>query len=243
MPRPTPAADDSLPAAIAALRQLHGRPQPLPTADPFELILLENVAYLASPVRRREAFDLLRHTIGTTPEAIIGAPRALLQRVAAHGILKERFADKLLRCAQLAMEVSGGDLDLALRGTIENARRVLRRFPGIGVPTADKILLFSGRLVCLAPESNGLRVLVRLGWVDESKSYAGMYRASEDVQRQLPEEIPALQEAHLLLQQHGQALCKRASPRCGECPLAGGCAHALGIRRAGSHGPQGFAGG
>lgn len=223
----SPSVPFDLPAAIAALRQVHGAPQPLPTTDAFELVLLENVAYLASPARRREAFDLLKRTVGTTPEAILAAPRASLEQVAAHGILAERFADKLLDCAQVAMEVSGGDLDRALRGAVESARRVLRRFPGIGVPTADRILLFSGRLACLAPESNGLRVLGRLGWVDEREPYARMYRASLDVQRQLPADIPVLQEAHLLLQQHGQATCKRNSPRCGECPLAAGCAHAI----------------
>ena len=243
MPPLSTSVPHELPDAIAALRRNHGRPQPLPTTDPFELVLLENVAYLASAARRREAFDLLRRTIGTTPEAIIGAPRAALERVAAHGILKERFADKLRLCAQVAMEAWGGDPDQALRGTVESTRRALRRFPGIGEPTADKILLFSGRLACLAPESNGLRVLGRLGWVDEREPYARRYRASLDVQRQLPAEIPALQEAHLLLQQHGQMLCRRTSPRCGECPLAGGCAHVLGVRRAGSRGPQSSAGG
>ncbi|HEY2346744.1 MAG TPA: hypothetical protein VGH80_12855 [Xanthomonadaceae bacterium] len=220
------APGDTLVEAIASLRAFHGRPPLLPTSDPFELVLLENVAYLASAARRRQAFEVLRQTIGTTPEAILDATPESLEAVAAHGILKSRFADKLRLCAQIAMEVSGGDLAQALRGPIENARRVLRRFPGIGVPTADKILLFSGRLACLAPESNGLRVLARLGFVDERQPYARMYRTSLDLQRALPAEVPVLQEAHLLLHQHGQVLCKNSSPRCGECPLAGGCAHA-----------------
>lgn len=44
----------------------------------------------------------------------------------------------------------------------------------------------------------------------------------------LPPEPRVMQEAHLLLQQHGQTLCKRAAPRCDACPLARGCGYARG---------------
>jgi endonuclease III len=30
---------------------------------------------------------------------------------------------------------------------------------------------------------------------------------------------------HELLRQHGQELCRRSSPRCGECPVQTGCAY------------------
>jgi A/G-specific adenine glycosylase len=204
---------------------LYGRPQPLPTADPFGLILLENVAYLAPAARRRQAYELLQQTVSTEPQAILAATRTALERVTAYGILKSRFAAKLRECAQLAVDLFAGNLAAAMHGPIENARRVLRKFPGIGEPTADKILLFSGRLASLAPESNGLRVLARLGFFDEKLAYARMYRESLVAAQALSEKIPVLQEAHLLLHQHGQTLCKRASPQCGQCPLAGQCAH------------------
>jgi endonuclease III len=209
--------------AIATLRKFYGRPQPLPTKDPFELVLLENVAYLAPAARRRQAFELLTQTIGTKPAAILAATRASLERVTAHGILKSRFATKLRECAQTAADTQ--NLDAVLRGPTEDARRMLQRFPGIGAPTADKILLFSGRLARLAPESNGLRVLARLGFFDEKLSYPRMYAASLVAADELGGKISILQEAHLLLHQHGQALCKRASPQCRQCPLAGVCAH------------------
>jgi endonuclease III len=213
----------SLSDAIAALRKFYGRPQAPPTKDPFELILLENVAYLAPAARRRQAFELLEETVGTQPEAILAATQASLERVTAYGILKSRFAAKLRECAQKALDA--GNLDSVLQGPIEDARWALRKFPGIGAPTADKILLFAGRLACLAPESNGLRVLARLGLFDEKLSYPRMYSASLVAANELGGRIPLLQEAHLLLHQHGQTLCKRSSPLCTQCPLVGVCAH------------------
>ena len=210
--------------AIATLRRFHGHIEPPPAHNAFELILFENVAYLAAAPSRLQAFEMLKQSIGTLPQEILGATRASLERVTAHGILKARFADKLRACARIAVDSYGGDLDSALRGPIESARSALRKFPGIGAPGADKILLFCGRAACLAPESNGLRVLVRLGFIADDKSYARMYRASAAVEQQLPAKIPQMQQAHLLLHRHGTSLCKRSSPRCSQCPLANRCA-------------------
>lgn len=217
---PLPLAD-----TVAALQRFHGRPRPPPTRDPFELVLLENIAYLASPQQRREAFVLLKETVDTTPAAILKAPRAALERITSHGILKARFAEKLRVCARMAIALGGG-LASALGGPVPDARRILRKFPGIAEPGADKILLFSGGLACLAPESNGLRVLARLGYIREDDSYARMYRAGNAAGNQLQARIPALRTAHLLLHEHGRTLCRRTQPQCAQCPLRKDCAYA-----------------
>jgi len=216
--------------AVRLLRERYGPPEGPGTADPFELILWENVAYLAPPARRREAFAALKSTVGTSPSAILTAGQAALERVTARGILKHTFAAKLRECARLAIERFGGDLGKPIREPVHGAKRALRLFPGIGEPGAEKILLFSGRQPLLAPDSNGLRVLVRLGLVAAKKSYAATYAASRKAAEALPARPRILQEAHLLLQQHGQTLCKRTAPRCHLCPLAHGCAHARGGR-------------
>jgi endonuclease III len=211
---------------VKVLRAHYGPPTPLPTADPFELILWENVAYLAPPARRREAFEQLKRTVGTTPADILRAEQTALERVTAQGILKSTFAAKLRECAIIAVNDFGGDLGAAIRGPLDKAKRALRSFPGIGEPGAEKILLFSGQQALLAPDSNGLRVLLRLGLVPEEKSYSRMYAASRQVAKHLPAEPSVMQEAHLLLQQHGQTLCKRGVPLCEACPIAPECAYA-----------------
>ena len=143
--------------AVKLLREHCGPPERLPTADPFELILWENVAYLATPARRREAFEELKRTVGTAPEVIMAAEPSALERITARGILKSRFAVKLRECARIALEQFGGDLEAVIRGPVDKAKRALRSFPGIGEPGAEKILLFTGQQALLAPESNGLR--------------------------------------------------------------------------------------
>jgi endonuclease-3 len=213
--------------ALAVLKRHYGPPPPPPTSDPFELVLWENVAYLASPAKRREAFDLLKQTVGTKPATILKARPEALERVTSRGILKSTFAEKLHECARIAIDEFGGDLGTALKAPVAAAKRALRYFPDIGEPGAEKILLFSGREPLLAPESNGLRVLVRLGLVAEHGSYAKTYGASRDAAKSLAADIRAVQEAHLLLQQHGQTLFKRTLPHCRRCPLARACTYAL----------------
>ena len=211
---------------VEVLRQHYGPPQQLPTADPFELILLENVAYLAPPLRRREAFELLRSTIGTTPYEILTADSQALEDITSWGILKSTFATKLRECAANLIKNYGGDLGSVLTGPLDQAKRALQTFPGIGEPGAEKILLFAGIQPILAPDSNGLRVLVRLDLVKQERSYARTYAASSPVVNSLSPEPSVMQEAHLLLKQHGQTLCKRGNPRCGICPLVLVCAYA-----------------
>ena len=214
-------------AVVNVLREHYGPPLSLPTADPFELILWENVAYLAPPARRRQAFEQLKRTVGTSPEAILTAKQSALERVTARGILKSTFAAKLRDCASITVHEFGGDLGAVIHGPLDSAKRALRLFPGIGEPGAEKILLFTGQQALLAPDSNGLRVLRRLGLVrEEKKSYSRTYAASRQVANDLPKEPSVMQEAHLLLQQHGQSLCKRGVPRCEQCPLTLVCAYA-----------------
>ena len=77
----------------------------------------------------------------------------------------------------------------------------------------------------LALESNGLRILLRLGFAEEKKSYSASYRGVEQaLQGQLPLGCDALIAAHQLLRQHGQRLCKRTRPLCETgCPLTADC--------------------
>ena len=213
---------------IGALRKLYGRPDPLPAADPLALVLYENVAYLASDPRRDEAFALLKKRTGLSPERILAAPRAVLLEVARFGITPDRTVDKLRDIAAITLEEFQGDLAAVVRRPLPAAKKALKKFPSIGDPGAEKILLFSKACPILALDSNGLRVLLRIGFGREDKSYAKSYRSvQEAADSEIEHDCDWLIEAHQLLRRHGQELCKRSGPRCEECPLHTRCAYAL----------------
>jgi endonuclease-3 related protein len=212
----------SLTTVVEILRKHYGRPLGPPSSDLFELILLENVAYLASPERKRLAFEKLKMTVGTQPLQIQSAQESLLKNVAAYGIIQKVTMSKLRECARIAIETFAGNVNVLLDETSERAVKQLQAFPSISKPSAEKILLFSNKLVALAPESNGIRVLARIGLIQEQKSYRKMYKET-GVLSVCSKKTKAFREANLLLQLHGRSLCRRKNPRCADCPLQNAC--------------------
>ena len=209
---------------VDKLQQHYGAPAPPPSTDPLELIIWENIAYLANDKRRAEAFAILKRTIGTRPDQILAAQHSALAAIGKAGILPDVSAEKLLTIAKIAHEEFQSDLGFVLRKPLTQAKKALKRFPGIGDPGAEKILLFTRSYPLMALESNGLRVLCRVGFADERKDYSATYRSIQDAIRgQLPKDYDSLIRAHQLLRHHGQELCKRSKPRCAECPLSDGC--------------------
>ena len=219
MARPT------LRGAIARLATFYGRPPRPPATDPFALVIWENCAYLVDDARRATVFARLKRAVGLEPRAILATPLpALADIIEDGGMLALRRAEKLHTAAEIAFDVGAAELRRLVRRDPFAARKILRRFPGIGEPGADRLLLFGKSQRTLAPDSNALRVLVRLGYGAESDNYQRMYRsAAKAVSRELPTDFAWLITAHQLLRQHGQELCKRAAPRCEACPLSAGC--------------------
>src|SRR5262249_2764911 len=163
------------------MQNLYGRPEPPKVTDPLGMILLENIAYLVSDERREQAFDALRERVGLTPPEILIAPQETLLEVSRLGGMHPAArVEKLRGIAQIALQEFNGDLDKALKQPISQAKRSLKKFPGIGDPGAEKILLFSKTHPILALDSNGLRVLLRLGYGEGRKSYAASYRSAQE---------------------------------------------------------------
>jgi endonuclease-3 len=211
---------------IDRLAQHYGEPAAPAVIEPFAMVLWENVAYLADDAKRAEAFSELRAKTGLTPAGIRKAKDSALLAIAAKGIIAQNTVSKLRRAAEIARDEFDDNLAPILDKPFAAARKELRKFPAIGEPGAEKILLFNRRQPVLALESNGLRVLVRLGYVAEHKNYATMYRSAQrTIAPQLPPGCDALIRAHLLLRRHGQELCKRTSPQCARCPLRANCSY------------------
>jgi endonuclease-3 len=214
----------TFPKLIDKLQRNYGSPAPPHLSDPLELVIWENIAYLANDERRAEAFASLKRNIGTRPEQILAAKRSALSAIAKAGILPDLSSEKLLTIARIAYEQFGSDLQSVLKKPLPQAKKALKKFPGIGEPGAEKILLFTRSYPLMALDSNGLRVLCRVGFAKEQSNYSVTYRAIQDaIRQQLPKDYDSLIRAHQLLRQHGQTICKRSKPRCVECPLRDSC--------------------
>lgn len=212
---------------IERLKKQYGEPPIPPARGPFELILWENAVHLLPDERRLEVFDALQEQVGLNAAALDAAPDAVLLPIAIRGGM--RPAMRVFRWRQIAtitLNQFGGNLDSILQLPFEQARKALKQFPNITDPAAERILLFCGIATCLPLDSNGLRVLNRIGWGRVQKNQTANYRS---VQEQLRPEIPVhlerLTEAHLLLRIHGRTLCKERIPLCPRCSVANECRH------------------
>ena len=213
---------------LAKLEKQHGQVNAQKLDGPFEMILWEILAYLADDSQRAAAFEALRKRVGLTPQTILKAPLPTLAEITRMGgsIAFEERAQRLHTAAELALEEPGGDLRSVLKLPAPKAKKIFMRFPMIGEPGAEKILLFCGALDVLALESNGLRTLIRLGFGEDRKSYAATYKSVREVTlEELPGNSKTLQTAHLLLRKHGQEVCLRNGPLCQACAARPDCAH------------------
>jgi endonuclease-3 len=194
------------------------------------MVLRENVAYLVDDRRREAAFRALRQRVGLTPAAVYHAPGTVLLEIATlGGAFPTLRVSRLRQVALLTLDYFEGDLRKALALPFPKARRALTRYPAIGEPGAEKILLFTKTAPVLALESNGLRVLQRIGYARAKKGYAASYRAAQEATRsQWGKRCDRLIEGHLLLRLHGRELCKASGPLCERCPIRTHCAYAAG---------------
>jgi endonuclease III len=212
----------TLTTIVEKLAAYYGKPARPKITDPFELILWELSAELASDEKRGAAFDALKKRIGVKPQQILkAAPMKLVEITKLGGMEPERRARRMVDAAALAAEM---DLREVLKLPLKDAKKTLRKFPSVGEPMAEKILMLTRSYPVLSLESNGLRVLQRLGFAEARKDYTASYRAMQDaLAPQLPPDYPTLIAAHQLLRRHGRELCRTARPLCPQCPLERDC--------------------
>jgi endonuclease III len=202
---------------VAALEKQHGR-QRVPVTAPFQQVLWENVVYLATDEKRAAAFAVLKKRVGLKPSDILKAPREALLEATGHGAMAEHQANKLTAIAELG--------EPELDGELKHDRKMLRRYPSIGAPGADRILLLSGAHAVFSLESNGLRVLARALLGNELGSFDKTYKAVMKAVEPVTAKLDWLQRAVLVLKKHGQEVCKRSAPKCDACAARKLCAFA-----------------
>jgi endonuclease III len=214
----------------AAVETLARRTPPVRAlSDPVHLILWENIGYLIDDERRAGLFAEFEQRIGLDATSIARARRAPLLDIAKRGGMgADKRVERWREIAKIVRDQAQGDLAAALKALpVPKARALLKSFPGIGDPGADKILLFAGRDIRPALDSNGLRTMLRLGLSLEGTSYGASYKAAVRTLSERGVKTRAwFIKAYETLRHHGQTLCKRAGPNCLACPLSKACARA-----------------
>ena len=216
----------TVPRILNQLEVFYGKQEPCWPYDPYLFLLWWYCGYPASDALCSKGWEELTGRIRTDPDAILAAhPAKLTAALKSGGMLPEFRAERMKEVTARIKNEFDGDLRTSLVGPIRKVRKVLKSFPSIADPGADRILLFAGILPVAAVPSDCTGVLERIRNGYQEKNYNASYRAA---QRMIDSEVPATCDAriraYLLLKRHGQELCKRTKPKCEICPVRAVCA-------------------
>ena len=216
----------AVPEILNQLEAFYGKQEPCWPSDPYLFLLWWYCGYPASDASCSKGWKELTGRIGTEPDAILAAhPAQLTAALKRGGMLPELRAERMKEVTARIKNEFAGDLRASLAGPITKIRKVLRSFPSIGDPGADRILLFAKIRPVAAVPSNCTGVLARIQNGREEKNYNDSYH---EAQRMMDSKVTAAFDAriraYLLLKRHGQELCKRTKPKCEICPVRAVCA-------------------
>jgi endonuclease III len=219
---------------LDALEAFHGAQAPAWPTDPDLFLVWWHCGYPPSEERCSKGWEALDRAVGAAPDNVLSAtPRRLARALRAGGMVPELRAGRLKGIARKIRDEYGGNLRAALgQFSLAESRATLKRFPGIGDPGADRILLFAGVAPVAAVPSSCPHVPLRIAAGCEPARYPAAYREAQQIlQAQVPDTLEARRRAYLLLQVHGRQVCKRTNPKCGSCPVADACAFFTGKNR------------
>ncbi|NLV74188.1 MAG: endonuclease III [Chloroflexi bacterium] len=202
----------------ATLTGAYGEPQLKPQQEPLgelvQTILSQNTADINTArayaeLRRRfpSWYDMMHASVDEIADAIRIGGLAHIKAPRIKAILEQLYAER-------------GSLDLSYLADmpVDEVRRHLTRFHGVGNKTAACVLLFALHMPALPVDTHVLRVSQRLGLVapkataDQTQAWL---EAKLDPARYYP--------FHLNMIHHGRVCCLARNPRCSSCPLAARC--------------------
>lgn len=212
---------------FASLFELHGPRNWWPTVHggKFELvvgaILVQNTAWKNTEralVNMREA-DIWSFT------AILDIPITELQNAIRPSGYYKTKARKLREFATFITDNYNGDLNLLFALDISKMREQLLSVWGIGEETADDIILYGAEKPSFVIDAYTKRLLNRLGWKAEDKSYSAYQHLFHT---RFPQDTYLYNEFHALIDYHSARICK-SKPICNQCGLSKQCPVGLGI--------------
>ncbi|MCD6368596.1 MAG: endonuclease III [Thermoproteales archaeon] len=185
----------------------------LETRDPFKTLVAAILSQNTRESNAFKAYERLEKMVGVDPEKIYEAEYSILEeaiRPAGLSLMKSRAIKFLAWRARK----KGWFENLMSSNNIEDIRKKLTSVPGIGIKTADVLLVNLGFPV-VPIDTHVRRVIRRLGIVDDGeKNYIRM-------QKKILENISLdnCLDLHFYLIKLGRTYCRDSKPLCDRCPL------------------------
>lgn len=200
------------------LLDFYGYPEwrnPLPPLDELvSTILSQNT----NDINRDRAFEALTAHFNSW-EAVRDADRQeVIETIRTAGLANQK-GPRIQAVLRAITEQRGSlDLDFLKEYALEDARKWLMQFKGVGPKTAAIVLQFSLGIPAFPVDTHIYRVTGRIGIRPEKMNVEKAHKHFEEL---LPPET--YYPAHLNIIRLGREICKARKPMCSQCPLQDIC--------------------
>jgi len=218
-----PPAAPNLPERLRMISRLLARRFGRPEAcghetAPVQNLVLTILSQNTTDSNRDRAYETLVGRFPSLPKLAAAKPAEVEEAIRVGGLAKAKARSILFALSRLSEERGGYSLDFLRSMPLPEARAYLTSFPGIGVKTANILLLFSFGRPAFPVDTHILRVTKRLGLVPANATLA---KAALSLEPHVPE--GAHGPLHLNLIRLGREVCRPRTPSCPACPLLPVC--------------------
>ena len=212
-------ADKRAEQILKTLRNMFPMPKWTTSADdPFKTLIITIISQNTNDRNTARAFERLSNRFRITPEALANAKTAETQQCLRVAGLYRNKSKVIKQVSKLILEKYHGTLQHVLSKSLNDARKELLNFPGVGPKTADVLLLFSKGKPTIPVDTHVNRVSKRLGLAPKDGDYEAVREALQSLYD--PKDYLAV---HIMLILHGRRYCKAGGPLCDQCPINSLC--------------------
>lgn len=199
--------------------------------EPVRNLILTILSQNTTDGNRDRAFSSLMRRFPEIPLLAEAKPEQVEKAIRVGGLARAKAKAILSALACLRREHGKYTLDFLRDMPLPEARAYLTSLPGVGVKTANVLLLFSFGKEAFPVDTHILRVAKRLGLVPPGSDLS---RAAHSLEPHVPKGEHAT--LHLNMIRLGREICRPSNPLHGECPLLPICPEGMrGARSRGTH--------
>lgn len=199
------------------LASAYGTPDLGNVEDVFGELVYALLSTRTAPSNYQKAFAELRERFPRWSDLASASEHDVQSLLRPCG-LHNRKAQAILAIARRVFTEQGlADLEHLLAMSTEDAEAYLTSLPGVGLKVAKCVCLYALKRSVFPLDTHNLRVLRRLGVVQDS---ATLHQATRFVEALIPSSLR--HDLHVNLVVHGRQMC-RSRPTCSKCVLRDMC--------------------
>jgi endonuclease-3 len=201
-----------------ALAGVYGPPPRIGRGNPLDQLVETILSQNTTDKNSHRAYLSLRGKFPTW-SAVAKAPSSAIEAQIHQGGLAQIKSWRIKQVLRIIQKREGW-LSLACLTRMSDTESIeyLTSLPGVGIKTANCVLLFSLGRPVMPVDTHVNRVTRRLGWIDQNMP---IDKVGATIQKIVPPKL--MLDVHIYLVWHGRRICKAGRPRCSACVIRSHC--------------------